>query len=1100
MSPERSPDEWKSLPLPAGIRDQLQRLRQTIWQQKLLEGILGALCGAFVSYLLLFLLDRFGETPPLLRGFLFLGGILGFVVGVPLQWYRWVWRIRRLDQIAKLLKQRFPKLGDRLLGIIELSENEYEQSRSRRLCMAAMEQVDRDTRLHDLNAAAPKCMTHIWGWGAAIATILGGAIFMSIPSAGGNALARWLFPWRSIERFTFAQLDELPEQIIVPASEKFEVQAKLKPTSIWHPTEGLARLDRELKLRASLEENAYRFQIPPRREEGSMVLQIGDDRHKIAVLPADRPEIMAIQARIKLPDYLGYQAPLIRDARSGTLSALVGSHIQFEGHVSRALRRAQWMDMPMAISGDHFTSEFQLVEKPASHAFYWEDELGLTPKSPLKISVTPTDDDLPALHARKVTSGQVVLESDVLTFEISAEDDFGIREIGMEWKGIPDPIHNPNPANGEKVLAAGSPEQILLDIGGTFSGTTDNVAPQTLQIQFYVTDYFPDRPRVYSPVFTVHILSADDHAIWMTQQLKQWLRQASQVQQKEVELHEMNRQLRGLSPRELDLPVHRQKIEQQAAAERSNAQQLATVVQTGDNLIREALRNDQFNVATLEDWAQALKVLREMSANRMPSVADLLKRTSQANGGRSAASNPKASALSVGNQRPTAGDAPPKTEAEKTSAPRPSPAPTVADLESGFTKSKGKSGTAGASSPKLGLPTTTLLGGGPAKEKEPLPTAESPAQKQLDAALEEQASILEDFTKVMEELQRIFANLEGSTFVKRLKAASRRQLEIVRDIQLELNEGFGIKAEVLKPRQLNMAETIQAREEHFSEDIFFIQSDLSAYFERIQDDKFKLVLDEMQEAQVPKKLRAMGAAAKENFAGKIALQAEYWADALDRWAEELVGPGCPGGEKCPGGKGNSLPPSVVLEVMKILEREIALRDETRSVEQARPSLGAEAYATRAKPLAETQAELAHRTKAVVVSIRELPQGEAKFVNEIMILQRVTEVMEEAHSMLARPATGPPTIAAETEAIELLLQAKRCNPGGGGSGTSPGGGSGGDSTTPALALVGRAEESGTVRPSRIVAESAGNSGRQLPEEYRAGLDAYFSAIEHAKGNH
>ncbi len=42
-------------------------------------------------------------------------------------------------------------------------------------------------------------------------------------------------------------------------------------------------------------------------------------------------------------------------------------------------------------------------------------------------------------------------------------------------------------------------------------------------------------------------------------------------------------------------------------------------------------------------------------------------------------------------------------------------------------------------------------------------------------------------------------------------------------------------------------------------------------------------------------------------------------------------------------------------------------------------------------------------------------------------------MLEASVILEAPETGPTAIAAETEAIELLLQSKRINPKGGGGG-------------------------------------------------------------------
>ena len=42
------------------------------------------------------------------------------------------------------------------------------------------------------------------------------------------------------------------------------------------------------------------------------------------------------------------------------------------------------------------------------------------------------------------------------------------------------------------------------------------------------------------------------------------------------------------------------------------------------------MRNPEFGVGHLEKWAEMLQILKDISANRMPSVADLLKQASQA--------------------------------------------------------------------------------------------------------------------------------------------------------------------------------------------------------------------------------------------------------------------------------------------------------------------------------------------------------------------------------------------------------------------------------------------------------------------------------------
>ena len=116
-----------------------------------------------------------------------------------------------------------------------------------------------------------------------------------------------------------------------------------------------------------------------------------------------------------------------------------------------------------------------------------------------------------------------------------------------------------------------------------------------------------------------------------------------------------------------------------------------------------------------------------------------------------------------------------------------------------------------------------------------------------------------------------------------------------------------------------------------------------------------------------------------------------------------------------------------------------------------------------------------------------------------MLQAVSMVMQDGRQILARPETGPPAIAAETEAIELLLQSKRFNPsGGGGGGTTPGGGGTGTTQDSALALVGRGANEQRQERDRPVSQAVGDGGNTLPEEFRAGLDEYFNRLERDGG--
>ena len=185
----------------------------------------------------------------------------------------------------------------------------------------------------------------------------------------------------------------------------------------------------------------------------------------------------------------------------------------------------------------------------------------------------------------------------------------------------------------------------------------------------------------------------------------------------------------------------------------------------------------------------------------------------------------------------------------------------------------------------------------------------------------------------------------------------------------------------------------------------------------------------------------------------------------------------------------------MLEVLQILEAEVNLRETTRVAQQARPAMKSEDYDSRAKDLSDTQEQLRKRVDKVIDRIGELPDAAANFGKELQLLGEVSQVMIEATAILAQPDTGKPAIAAETEAIELLLHSKGINPkGGGGGGATPGGGGGGTTTDSALALVGSGNNDKEVKESRGVSQATGDTGASFPEEFRSGLDEFFNRLD------
>ena len=81
----------------------------------------------------------------------------------------------------------------------------------------------------------------------------------------------------------------------------------------------------------------------------------------------------------------------------------------------------------------------------------------------------------------------------------------------------------------------------------------------------------------------------------------------------------------------MNLPPRRtwKKLTDQADRERNNGRRLKNLVQNGEGLLKEAMRNQDIAVENLDQWAEMMQILKDISANRMPSVADLLDKSAQ---------------------------------------------------------------------------------------------------------------------------------------------------------------------------------------------------------------------------------------------------------------------------------------------------------------------------------------------------------------------------------------------------------------------------------------------------------------------------------------
>jgi len=215
-----------STDLPEKLRRQFKVLERRLFVVDTIIALCGAISGLVLAYLLLFLGDRIGETA---AGTRMLISLAGFGLGAyfVVYWLRyWVLQRRGTRKLAGLVQGRYRRLGDRLLGVVELSEGEEgAHNSSVALREAAIKQVSEEALRYDFKQVVatrkPKALF-------VAAVLLAGLVVLPAsytPKASRNALNRFIVPGAGPERFTFVETKDFE---IAPAQSNDQSQAEVK--------------------------------------------------------------------------------------------------------------------------------------------------------------------------------------------------------------------------------------------------------------------------------------------------------------------------------------------------------------------------------------------------------------------------------------------------------------------------------------------------------------------------------------------------------------------------------------------------------------------------------------------------------------------------------------------------------------------------------------------------------------------------------------------------------------------------------------------------------------------------------------------------------
>ena len=629
-----------SITLPDSLVTQLRGYEARLRRLETLAAVAGGIVGLLATFVLLFFLDRFVDTPRWARAILTLSG------GALAAWFaqgwagHWLWNRRGPAELAKLLQRHFKSLGDRLQGVIELTETRNLAAHvSPALMRAAIRQVADESGRFDFAKAVPVRTARRWALAAIVLAALTAAPFVFAPKAALNTLARWLQPWAPIERYTFASLEDIPAELVVAHGEAFEIACGLKEDSVWRPHAATAHLNSAVTVAKFDKDGRVVFRLAGQTQNGQLALRIGDATRDIGIRPLHRPEMKELAARVEMPGYLGYPATTMA-IQGSRAEFLEGCSVRFAGKTSRTLQSATMKhgdtDPVADLEGETFVTPARPAAELVGDAiFRWADKHGLTPTQPYTVQVSTVKDGEPRVDLQGVEQSVAILPNEVLKLNFAASDDYGLKAAWLGWTVRSMGEKKDELGKGETARTAGGQTKKDLAVATEFSPAWQNIPEDSVvELAAYAQDYLPERKPVESWKHTIYVLSPAKHAEHIRERMDEVLKQLDErIRDEERQLEET----KALAEAKPEQPSEKagEDVKKAEASERANEAALEKMTAEMSEVMKDALRNKDVPESTLAEW-QKLKEEIEKKANPpMDKAAEALAQGAQKPGERS---------------------------------------------------------------------------------------------------------------------------------------------------------------------------------------------------------------------------------------------------------------------------------------------------------------------------------------------------------------------------------------------------------------------------------------------------------------------------------
>jgi len=299
---------------------------------------------------------------------------------------------------------------------------------------------------------------------------------------------------------------------------------------------------------------------------------------------------------VKLPEYTGRKESKVKVAGK-TFNILEGSQFTLLGRADRELRSAEISDAsgkrtPLKVAGPSFSSSKMDSSLSERNMISWKDSYGMSPLHGFEFSVLPEKDQEPFTECPRQPLYSAMLAEETLIIQATAEDDYGVAELGATYSAADPKNDSKILSSGEFKLSKGGPEKTSLDSEMIFCPRTLKIPEQSLvTLCSAATDYYPGRKRVLSRPYKIYILSLQEHAKMIEEELDSVMGRLEDLIWREEENLEKNKNISKLDKEELKKDETGEKISEQKDAEKMNSEDLEKLSEKGMKLLEEAVRN-----------------------------------------------------------------------------------------------------------------------------------------------------------------------------------------------------------------------------------------------------------------------------------------------------------------------------------------------------------------------------------------------------------------------------------------------------------------------------------------------------------------------------